>query len=306
MNTATEHSLVVVGTVAIDSVTTPFGSKDRVFGGSASYFSYAASLFTEVALVGVVGRDFPDEYENILKERNIDLSHLLKTEGKTFSWKGSYEGDMNAAKTLETHLNALESFDPKIKFENPGPFVFLANIDPALQLKVIDQIQKPRLKFLASDTMNFWIQSKKEALLEVLGRVDCLVLNDGEARMLTGEPNLVTAGKKIREMGPGYVIIKKGEHGVLMVSEHGCSPLPAYPLESVFDPTGAGDTFAGGLMGYLASVKKVDFSEIKKAIAYGTIVASFTVEDFGLDALRKINRNDIEERLDLFKKLCQF
>lgn len=299
-------NLMAVGTVAIDSIKTPFGNQEKVFGGSASYFSYAASFFTPVALVGVVGEDFPEEYRRILEEHPIELSHLKVEGGKTFHWKGFYENDMNSANTLETHLNVLETFNPQINYEHDHPFVFLANIDPALQDNVIDQVQKPRLKFLASDTMNFWIASKKERLIKVLSRVDCLVLNDGEARQLTGEPNLVVAGQKIREMGPGHVVIKKGEHGVLLITEHQFFALPAFPLESVFDPTGAGDSFAGGLMGYLASTGDLSLDNFKKAIAYGTVVASFTVEKFGLERLREISLQDIEERLELFRKISTF
>ena len=298
--------LVVVGTVAVDSITTPFGSREQVFGGSASYFSYAASFFTPVSLVGVVGKDFPDEYRRILQERAIDLSHLETVDGKTFSWKGSYESDMNSAHTLETHLNVLAQFKPKLNFTGAPSFLFLANIDPDLQMNVLDQLHKPKLKLVASDTMNFWIASKKERLIEVLARVDCIVLNDGEARQLTGEVNLVRAGQRIREMGPAYVVIKKGEHGVLVFSKQQFFALPAYPLESVFDPTGAGDSFAGGMIGYLASTGDATFENIKRAAAYGTIVASFAVEDFGLDGLRRIRLEDIQSRLELFRELVTF
>jgi len=300
------NSLAVIGTVAIDNIKTPFGVREKVFGGSAAYFSYAASFFTSVALVGVVGKDFPDEYRAVLKEHPIDLSHLQVVEGKTFSWKGFYEHDMNSAKTLETHLNVLTGFDPVLKFENKPPFIFLANIDPHLQAKVLDQLEKPRLKFVAMDTMNYWIDSQRDALLKVMARVDAMVLNDGEARQLTGEANLIKAARKIREWGPQYVIIKKGEHGVLILGDNLFFALPAYPLDGVFDPTGAGDSFAGGLMGYLASQGEVSFEAIKKAAAYGSMVASFAVEDFGLEKLRRIKRSDIEERLDLFRKLSVF
>jgi len=298
--------LLAVGTVAIDSINTPFGDQAKVFGGSASYFSYAASFFTPVSLVGVVGEDFPDEYRAILQEHSIDLSHLKVESGKTFAWKGFYENDMNSANTLETHLNVLENFDPKIEYDHDHPFVFLANMDPALQDNSINQINKPKLKFLASDTMNFWIDCKKDALVKVLSRIDCLVLNDAEARQLTGEPNLIKAGQMIRNMGPGYVVIKKGEHGVLVIAEHSFSALPAFPLETVFDPTGAGDSFAGGLMGYLASTEDVTLENLKRGIAYGTVVASFTVEKFGLERLREISMDDIEERLELFRKISSF
>ncbi len=298
--------LVVVGTVAIDSIRTPFGSREKVFGGSASYFSYAASFFQKVALVGVVGEDFPEEYRRILGERPIDLSNLETVSGKTFAWKGFYENDMNSANTLETHLNVLAAFNPKISLKQEPEFVFLANIDPVLQLKVLDQLSKPRLKFVACDTMNYWIASKKEELLKVLSRVDGFVLNDGEARQLTGEPNLVRAAQIIRGYGPECVVIKKGEHGVLLIAGNRFFALPAYPLESVFDPTGAGDSFAGGLMGYLASTGDTSFENIKRAAAYGTIVASFAVEEFGLEKLRKISRRDLDERLELFRHTSAF
>lgn len=300
------HHLLVVGTVAIDSVKTPFGEREMSFGGSASYFSYAASFFTKVALMGVVGKDFPDEYRAILEERSIDLTHLECRAGKTFYWKGNYESDLNSAQTLDTQLNVLTEFDPHVKFETVPPYLFLANIDPTLQLQVLDQIESPKMKFVAADTMNFWISGKREELLKVLKRVDGIVLNDGETRQLTGEPNLVKAAKTIRGYGPGTVIIKKGEHGVLVFHENSFFALPAYPLEAVFDPTGAGDSFAGGFMGYLASQNDVNFSSIKKAVAYGTVVASFTVEDFSLDSLRKIERVAIEERLGIFKAVSHF
>lgn len=304
--TGQQNPLVVVGTVAIDSIKTPFGEQEKVFGGSASYFSYAASFFNEVALVGVVGQDFPDEYRAVLKERPIDLSNLKTVSGKTFAWKGFYENDMNSAKTLETHLNVLASFDPEMELKQDPEFVFLANIDPVLQLKVLDQLPKSKLRFTACDTMNYWISSKKEDLLRVLARVDGFVLNDAEARQLTGEPNLVRAAQIIRGYGPGQVIIKKGEHGVLVFAQNRFFALPAYPLETVFDPTGAGDSFAGGLMGYLALTKDTGFDNLKKAAAYGTIIASFAVEEFGLEKLRKISRRHLDERLELFRQISVF
>lgn len=300
------EALAVIGTVAIDAVKTPFGSRDRVFGGSAAYFSYASSFFTPVSLVAVVGEDFPDEYRGILEERPIDLSHLEIRGGKTFSWQGFYETDMNSAKTLRTDLNVLLEFDPQLRFTHPPQYLFLANVDPVIQMKVIDQLERPKLKFVACDTMNFWIANKKQDLLKVLTKIDCLVLNDGEARELTGDFNLVRAARKIQEQGPGIVVIKKGEHGVLLFSGSRFFALPAYPLESVFDPTGAGDTFAGGMVGYLAKTGDLSFENLKRAAAYGTMVASFTVEDFGLESLRRINLAAIEERLAEFKAICAF
>ncbi|MDD5218762.1 MAG: PfkB family carbohydrate kinase [Candidatus Omnitrophica bacterium] len=306
MKTPAKTALAVIGTVAIDSVETPLGKRDRVFGGSASYFSYAASFFTPVSLVAVVGKDFPEEYRAILKERPIDLSHLETLEGKTFHWTGKYEFDLNSAKTLDTQLNVLLDFDPKVNFTERPECLFLANIDPVLQARVLDQLEKPRLKFVACDTMNFWITHKHEELLKVLPRIDCLVVNDGEARQLTGETNLVKAARKINGMGPGIVIIKKGEHGVLVFHEDHFFALPAYPLEVVVDPTGAGDSFAGGFMGYLAAAEGINAKTVKRAVAFGTVVASFTVEDFGLESLRRLTREKIQERLELFGRISSF
>lgn len=301
-----EFPLAVIGTVAIDEIQTPFGKRDRAFGGSASYFSYAASFFTPVSLVAVVGKDFPPDFQKVLEERPIDLSHLERTGGKTFFWRGKYEFDMNTAHTLETQLNVLMEFTPKLRFKKNPDFLFLANIDPELQRSVLEQAGKPKAKFVACDTMNFWISNKRPELLKVLSRVDAIVINEGEARQLAGEANLIRAAQKIHEWGPGKVIIKKGEHGVLVFDEGKFFVLPAYPMETVFDPTGAGDTFAGGLMGYLAKTGNVDFENIKKAVAYGAVVASFTVEDFSLDRLRKLNFAEIDERLQIFKKLSSF
>ncbi|MSR77959.1 MAG: sugar kinase [Candidatus Omnitrophica bacterium] len=302
-----EHSpLAVVGTVAIDAIETPYGKKDQVFGGSAAYFSYVASFFTRVALVAVVGQDFPLEYRRILEERPIDLSHLHTLEGKTFAWKGKYTGDMNMAQTLATDLNTLLDFNPELHFEKHPEFLFLANIDPNLQLKVLDQVHRENLKYVACDTMNFWIQTRLEDLHKVFKRVDCLILNDGEARMLTEESNLIKAARAIAKMGPKHVLIKKGEHGALFLYGHEIFSLPAYPIDKVSDPTGAGDTFAGGFMGYLALTGDTSFTNMKKAVAMGTIVASFTVQDFGLDAVRKITRADLDERLKHFQQICSF
>jgi len=224
-------SLVVIGTVATDDLASPFGVRENVFGGSASYFSCAASFFTDVGVVAVVGEDFPDEYRKILEERKIDLSHLETLPGKTFHWKGKYEADLNTAITLDTQLNVLLEFKPQIQYPENPEFVFLANIDPDLQLSVLDQVKKPRLKFVACDTMNFWIENKKEALQKVLARVNAAILNDGEARQLTGETNLIKAGHLVRDMGPEYVVIKKGEHGALLFHESGLFIYPDYPLE---------------------------------------------------------------------------
>lgn len=300
------YPLAVIGTVAIDAVETPFGKQERSFGGSASYFSYAASFFTPVSLVAVVGKDFPEEFRKVLEERPIDLSHLEHSNGKTFFWRGKYQFDMNTAETLETQLNVLTGFVPKLHFSSNPDFVFLANIDPVLQEKVLHQIGKPKARFVACDTMNFWIEKKRTDLLRVLAHVDAIVINEGEARQLAGETNLVRAAQKIRTWGPGKVIIKKGEHGALVFDEGKFFALPAYPLESVFDPTGAGDSFAGAMMGYLAKTKDVSFENLRKAVAFGAVVASFTVENFSLDRLRRLDLLQIEERLELFRKICSF
>ncbi len=300
------YPLMVVGTVAIDSVETPFGKRDSVFGGSASYFSYAASFFTPVELIAVVGQDFPKEYRSILEERSIGLDHLTTASGKTFHWKGRYETDLNTAHTLDTQLNVLLDFKPQLKADREPDFLFLANIDPDLQLSVLNQVKRPKCRFVACDTMNFWITGKKQQLEQVLKRVDMIVLNDGEARQLAHESNLFKAARKIQTMGPGTVIIKKGEHGALLFHGQQYFVLPAYPLEEVFDPTGAGDTFAGGVMGYLVKTKEVNFENLKQAVVYGAVIASFAVEAFGLDRLRALQTAEIENRRKEFHKLCHF
>jgi len=298
-------SILVVGSVAFDSVETPFGQGDDVLGGSATYFSTAASFFDEVRLVAVVGDDFPSEHLEFLRSRNVDLSGLQVVPGKTFRWKGRYGYDLNEAQTLETHLNVFESFAPQLSpVHREADFVFLANIDPELQLQVLQQVEKPQL--VACDTMNFWIEGKKDALLETLKRVDIFLINEGEARQLSGEPNLMKAAAKILAMGPETLVIKRGEYGVLMFREHSVFAAPAYPLESVFDPTGAGDTFAGGFMGYLASTKNLTESGLRQAIVFGSVMASFNVEDFSLDRMRSLRYSDIEDRYRKVKLLTEF
>jgi sugar/nucleoside kinase (ribokinase family) len=297
--------LIVIGTVAIDELSTPFGAQQTVFGGSASYFSYAASFFSKVGVVAVVGKDFPQEYRQVLEEKGVDLSHLTTLPGKTFHWKGKYEADMNSAITLQTDLNVLLDFKPKLEYPSTPHYVFLANVDPDLQLSVLDQVHGSSLKFVACDTMNFWIQSKRTSVEKVLRRVHAVFMNDGEARQLTGEVNLIKAAQMIHNMGPEYVIIKKGEHGALLYSHEGIFIYPAYPLESVYDPTGAGDSFAGGVMGYLAAARTVNLKTMKTAIAYGTIVASFTVEKFGLERLTEVKREHFDKRLEVLKKICK-
>ncbi len=302
-----QYPLMVIGTVAIDSVETPFGAKQEVFGGSASYFSYASSFFVPAELVAVVGADFPVEYRKILEERKIGLDHLeVLSAGKTFRWKGKYESDLNTAITLDTQLNVLLDFKPKLNHGVEPDFLFLANIDPILQQEVLNQVKRPKCKLVACDTMNFWIASKKNELLKVLKRVDMIVVNDGEARQLTGQPSLIKAGRMIQEFGPSIVVIKKGEHGALLFYESNFFALPAFPLEEVFDPTGAGDTFAGGMVGYLAKQNVLNFETLKRAVAYGSVVASFTVEQFGLERLRSLAIDEIENRYQEFKKICHF
>lgn len=298
-------SLLVVGSVAFDSVKTPFGEAENVLGGSATYFSVAASFFTDVSLVAVVGKDFPEEHVKFLKSRKIDLAGLERSEGKTFRWKGEYSYQLNEAQTLDTQLNVLQTFWPKLPDHyKKRDIVFLANIDPDLQREVLQQVDKPKL--VACDTMNFWISGKKEALLKTLKLVDIFIINDGEARALSGEVNLVKAAKKIRAMGPKILIIKRGEYGALLFYKKNIFHAPAYPLENVFDPTGAGDSFAGGFIGYLAKSKKFDESTIRKAIIFGSVVASFNVEDFSLNRFKKLKYPEIEKRFQAFKRLTHF
>lgn len=298
--------LLVVGSVALDSVVTPTASRDNVLGGSAVYFSYAASYFTSVRLVGVVGADWPQEHTDFLRQRKIDTTGLHVVEdGETFRWRGKYLPNMNDRETLEVHLNVLGEFDPKLPDDfKRCPFVFLANGSPAMQMKVLQQVTGPRL--VVADTMDLWIREFHDELLELLKVVDGLVLNDSEAKLLTGDENIVRAGHKVREMGPRFVVIKKGEHGVMFFSEFETYVLPAYPTEDVIDPTGAGDSFAGGMMGYLAEQDDFEPATLKTAMAYGTLVASFNVEDFSLDRMRQIERDDIELRMERYRKMLSF
>lgn len=299
-------SILVVGTVAIDSIETPTQSRDRVLGGSATHFSYAASFFSPVRLVGVVGDDFPKEHLALLGERPIDLEGLQTIKGgKTFYWKGKYHANMNDRDTLEVHLNVFGNFDPIVPESfRRTPLVFLANGSPTVQAKVLEQVVGPKL--VVADTMDLWIRETHDELLALLKKVDGIVMNDSEAKLLTQEENLVRAGAKIRELGPKFVIIKKGEHGAMFFSEYETYVMPAYPTEQVVDPTGAGDSFAGGIMGYLAEQDNLEPATLKKALAYGVLVASFTVEDFSLDRLRKITRSDIDLRLEQYQKMLSF
>jgi sugar/nucleoside kinase (ribokinase family) len=298
--------LLVVGTVAFDSVQTPFGEVDKALGGSATFFSYAASFFTPVRLVGVVGEDFPPPHREMLEGRRVDTSGLvIQKGGKTFHWRGKYEGDMNSAQTLETHLNVLATFDPELSPRFAAtPFLFLANGSPAMQRKVL--AQATHRKLAVADTMNFWIETQRDELYALLNEVDGLVLNDGEARMLTDEVNLVRAGYRVLDLGPRFVIIKKGEHGAMFLSRAETYVMPAYPVAEVVDPTGAGDSFAGGFMGYLASEGKTDPAALKTAMAYGTVVASFTVEDFSLRRFQRTERAEVDRRLEAYRAMMSF
>lgn len=298
-------SILVVGSVALDSVETPFGVRERVLGGSATYFATSASFFTDVNLVAVVGEDFPEEHTRFLASRNIDLAGLSKVPGETFHWKGRYGYDLNEAQTLETHLNVFESFKPVIpEAYADAEYLILANIDPELQMEVLNQVRNP--KVVACDTMNFWISSKPEALRKVISRVDFLIINEGEARQLSGEANLVRAARAILDLGVKNLIVKRGEYGVLMFTNGSIFAAPAFPLEEVFDPTGAGDTFAGGFMGYLANTGNTSEEGVRQAIVFGSVMASFNVEAFSLDRLKTLTYQEIEGRYRGFKKMTHF
>lgn len=298
--------LLVVGSVALDSVETPTETREDILGGSAVYFSYAASYFTPVRLVGGVGEDWPEKHTKLLQSRGIDTAGLQIVPGaKTFRWRGKYHSNMNDRDTLEVHLNVMEQFDSILPeaFQR-CPFLFLANGSTKTQLKVLDQCQGPSL--VVADTMDLWIRTEPDDLRELLRRIDGLVLNDSEAKLLTGEDNLVLAGSLVRQMGPSFVVIKKGEHGAMFFSKHETYVLPAYPTSRIVDPTGAGDSFAGGMMGYLAEKGNFDPKTLKEAMAYGILVASFTVEDFSLDRLLAIDREDLDKRMDEYRHMLTF
>ena len=298
-------NLLVVGSVALDSIETPAGKAERVLGGSAVYFSVAASYFTDVGLVAVIGRDFPEEHIGLLQQRKIDLRGLTRESGLTFHWKGRYNGDLNEAESLETQLNVFETFRPLIPPEyQTVSFVFLANIDPELQLAVLKQVKRPRLTIC--DTMNFWIQGKEDALRETIKQVDILIINEGEARLLSRQSNVIRAYRTIASLGPKIVVIKKGSHGALLFTPSSVFSAPAYLLETVTDPTGAGDCFAGGFAGYLARVQQTSEEELRRAVIYGSVMASFNVEGFSLDRLRNLSGDEIEDRFMSFKQLTRF
>jgi len=297
--------VIMVGTVALDSVRTPFGEVEETLGGSAVYASVAANTFAKVGLVGVIGNDFPKKHLEFLKKKGIDLAGLEIADGDTFRWKGYYEYDMNQAHTLDTRLNVLSRFNPKLPKEYcDARYVFLANTDPEIQLNVFNQIRKPKLVML--DTMNFWIDNKKEALKDIIGKVDVMLTNDAEARQYFGTPNLIKAGRAFLDMGPKAVIIKKGEHGAILFTGDQCFVAPAYPLENLVDPTGAGDSFAGGFIGWLAKTDDISPRNLRKAVVFGSIVASYNAEDFSLNKLKTITRDDIFNRYMSFQDIASF
>jgi len=299
--------ILTVGTVAFDAIESPFGKVDKIIGGAATYISWSASYYTkDLAIVSVIGGDYDMESLDRLRARGVDTSGLeIKEDEKSFFWSGRYHTDMNTRDSLDTQLNVLLSFDPKVPANHrDAEILMLGNIDPALQMKVIDQMNNPA--FIVLDTMNFWMEIKLDALKEVIKRVNLLTINDEEARLLTGEYSLKKASKKILAMGPQYLIIKKGEHGALLFSKDDMFFAPALPLEDVFDPTGAGDTFAGGLVGYLAQHEKFTFEELKKGVIHGSMMASFCVESFGPQRLMELNDTMRMERLEEFRKLTKF
>jgi sugar/nucleoside kinase (ribokinase family) len=299
-------SILVVGSLGLDTIETPFAKVEESLGGSAVYISLAASFFSpEVKLVGVVGEDFPEKYIQLLRDHHIDLEGLqIVKGGKTFRWSGKYHYDMNSRETIFTELNVFKDFNPVIP-ENyrDSKFIVLGNIDPDLQMNVLNQLNQP--EFIICDTMNYWIERKNEALRKLLTMVDLLVVNDSEARLLANHPNLIRAAKIILEMGPKKLVIKKGEHGSLLITRDTIFVAPAFPLENISDPTGAGDTFAGGMVGYLSRVNSINDEELKKAIIYGSVLASFCVEKFSVDGLLSLNDAKINDRFTQFCKLIQ-
>jgi len=295
-------SLLVVGSVAFDSVETPYGKVENVLGGSATYFSIPASLFTKVRLVAVVGSDFPEKNLDIFRRHDVDLEGLERTSGKTFRWSGSYEGDMNVAETRSVELNVLGEFQPKLPASyRATPVCFLANCAPALQLQVLDQLTEPQLT--VCDTMNHWISDKREEVESVFSRVNGVVLNDGEARMFAETENLPKAARAVLDCGPAFVVVKKGEHGAMLATREGFFFVPAFPTENVVDPTGAGDSFAGGMMGHLAQSGNSDGANLKQALVYGTVCASINVEGFSLERLDESRLDDVERRADEFRRM---
>lgn len=299
-------SLLVVGSVAFDAVETPFGKRERMLGGSGTHFSLSASFFTDVRLVGVVGGDFGPEEMQVFAERQIDLTDLeIIPEGRTFFWRGRYDYDLNTAHTLDTQLNVFADFAPKLSAAaKDSRLVFLGNIQPDLQSGVRASVKGAEL--VALDTMNYWINTARESLIKAIEAVDVLIINDAEIRQLADEPNLIKAARKVRSWGPQTLVIKRGEYGAVMFTGDSYFAIPAYPLESVFDPTGAGDTFAGGFMGYLSSQEKLDESAMRRAMIFGSVMASFNVEEFGTERVRRLTHAEINERFRTFKKITHF
>ena len=301
-------SLLTIGTLAFDTIETPHGKADMVIGGSCTYISHAASYFTNnINLSAIVGGDFPQEEIKALEAKGVNMEGLqIKADGKTFFWAGKYHEDMNQRDTLVTDLNVLEDFDPQLpESYKSSKYVMLGNLTPDIQNSVLDQLDGSQ-KLVAMDTMNFWIDIALDSLKKAIARVDILTINDEEARMLTGEYSLVNAAAAIHKMGPKYLVIKKGEHGCLLFSEGNMFYAPAMPLAQVFDPTGAGDTFAGGFMGYLAKTDDISFDNMKKAIVYGSAMASFCVEEFSIDRLKKLDQKQIDKRVEAFRMLMAF
>ena len=298
-------SILVVGSVALDSVETPFGSADQVIGGSGVFFSAAASLLGPVRLVGVVGDDYPMEQLDFLTERGVDLAGVERTEGESFFWAGRYSYDLNLRDTLETRLGVFGDFAPQIPDEyRDSRYVFLGNIDPVLQLDVLDQMREPVA--VICDTMNYWIEGSREALVELLKRVDILMVNDAEARQLAGDHNLLGAARWIQERGPRLVVVKKGEHGAILFGPDWMFFVPGFPLEMIFDPTGAGDSFAGGFVGYMASVDSQEPDDLRRAMVYGSVMGSFAVESFSVDRFRLLDEKEILHRIMEFKEMTAF
>ncbi|MGI8555125.1 MAG: PfkB family carbohydrate kinase [Pyrinomonadaceae bacterium] len=299
-------SLTVVGSVAFDALETPFGKRDKILGGAGTHFALSSSFFTDVNVVGVVGSDFTEKEWDVFARHNVNTDDIEKIEdGKTFFWRGRYDFDLNTAHTLETQLNVFETFEPKLSDKSKNNrLLFLANIVPMIQKQVREQCRNA--EFVAMDTMNFWIDSMKEAVIETIKVVDCVIINDAEARQLADEPNIHKAAKKIMDYGLQALVIKRGEYGAALYTKDKYFAIPAYPLDSVFDPTGAGDTFAGGFMGYLASQKEITDDTLRRAMVYGTVMASFNVEEFGTERVDRLTHKEINERFRQFKQLTHF
>jgi len=298
-------SILVVGSVALDSVETPFGTADRVVGGSAVFFAASASMLSKVGLVGVVGDDYPFEQLDFLSKRGTDLSGVERAEGESFFWSGRYSYDLNSRDTLETRLGVFADFKPQVpEALRDSRYVFLGNIDPVLQMEVLDQVRQP--KVVVCDTMNYWIEGSRDALVELLGRVDILMVNDAEARQLAGDHSLLRAARWIQEQGPRYVVIKKGEHGAILFGPDWMFFVPGFPLEVIFDPTGAGDSFAGGFVGYMASVDSQEPEDLKRAMVYGSAMGSFAVESFSVDRFHDLKEREILHRIMEFREITAF